>query len=344
MLRDLEKDVESRERFLRECGRMVGCYPELEEEVSWRLEHVMTKWEMLTGLRTKARAGGDSVSVCDIYSDIELEVRCLRRWLREMEARIDPLQFDGIAAWSLRDRERKMAEYQVLQTDIESHGRIVKLVLGLCDDLSRDPGQYDVQHALRVANGLERRWHGIWLRSLEWQCLLEQWLTSPGHGQPQETDNEEPVAKVARFNTDMDTPLVSPAVTLLRKKKRKRMLMSQDTGDNEDLLDPEKRIKLKSPRTPRSLMDHDLEHMEDKIIVMSSGSDPSSGQSTSRSETSDASITFHFSGHQPISGGNINFIGHHGVFEDNNIAHWSQSSNDNHFITNTVGNFRYTWQ
>merc|ERR1719244_955876 len=97
-----------------------------------------------------------------------------------MEQRIDPLQFNRIANWSAREREHKMAEYQVLQTDIESHGRIVKLVLGLCEDLSHNPGQYDVQHAVKVAKNLERRWHQIWLRSLEWQCLLEQWLTSPG--------------------------------------------------------------------------------------------------------------------------------------------------------------------
>ena len=35
--------------------------------------------------------------------------------------------------------------FQVLQTDIESHGRIVKLVLGLCEELSQDPGLYDLQ-------------------------------------------------------------------------------------------------------------------------------------------------------------------------------------------------------
>ena len=33
LLRDLERDVERRERFLRECARMVGAFPELEEEV-----------------------------------------------------------------------------------------------------------------------------------------------------------------------------------------------------------------------------------------------------------------------------------------------------------------------
>ena len=202
LLRDLERDVERRERFLRECGRMVGGFPELEEEVTWRVEHVMAKWDMLTQLRTKSR--NNLADIDDVYSDIELEVRCLRRWLREMESRIDPLQFSRILTWSARDRERKMAEYQVLQTDIESHGRIVKLVLGLCEDLAVSPGQYDVQHAVRVARGLERRWHGIWLRSLEWQCLLEQWLTSPAHNNTMdETDEEEPQAKMARFPLNM---------------------------------------------------------------------------------------------------------------------------------------------
>ena len=149
MLRELEKDVERRERFLRECGRMVGCYPELEEEVRWRLDHVMTKWDMLTQLRAKSRNSVNN-SQDTVYSDIELEVKCLRRWLREMEARIDPLEFGQILEWSALDRERKMAEYQVLQTDIESHGRIVKLVVGLCEELSQDPGQYDLQHAVKV--------------------------------------------------------------------------------------------------------------------------------------------------------------------------------------------------
>ena len=66
--------------------------------------------------------------------------------------------------------------WQVLQTDIESHGRVVKLVLGLCEELAADPGPYDLQHAGKVARGLERRWHGIWLRSLEWQVHIMQCL------------------------------------------------------------------------------------------------------------------------------------------------------------------------
>jgi hypothetical protein len=95
LLRDLERDVARRERFLRECARMVGAAPHLEQEVGWRMEHVLTKWDMLAGLRLTASrnnnssnnnnnnnssssgGGGGSASdqLPEMYADIELEVR-----------------------------------------------------------------------------------------------------------------------------------------------------------------------------------------------------------------------------------------------------------------------------
>jgi len=233
LLKDLEMAVEKREHFLRECGRMVGAFPELEEEVTWRVEHVIAKWDMLSKLRTKTKEKTE-IDLSDTYSDIELEVRCLRRWLKEMEQRIDPLHISDLSFWSATDREKKMAEYQVLQTDIESHGRIVKLVLGLCEDLSNDPGLYDIQHAMKVAKSLEKRWHQIWLRSLEWQCLLENWIQDPVQGSIDQCDSfvdtdEEPRSKFPRLNSECGTVNKSPSSTLLRKKKRKRWHNSENT-------------------------------------------------------------------------------------------------------------------
>lgn len=311
LLKDLEKDVERRERFLRECGRMVGAFPEIEEEVTWRVEHVMAKWDMLSKLRIKPRT--EETDIPDIYSDIELEVRCLRKWLKEMEQRIDPLQFSKIAEWSTRDRERKMAEYQVLQTDIESHGRIVKLVLSLCEDLTLNPGLYDLQHAVKVAKGLERRWHHIWLRSLEWQCLLEQWIQDPLNGNHCGEDSvfdtdDEPLTKIPKLNTACGTPNFSPAATLLRRKKRKRWINASLVAENLlglEKLDPDKREKLISPRLKRN-HDSDSERNDDQeeaIVVtnmITSESDPSlteTAPSTSRSESSD-SVTFIFNNRQ----------------------------------------------
>ena len=242
----------------------------------------------------------------------------------------------------------------MLQTDIESHGRIVKLVLGLCEELGARPGEYDAAHAVKVAAGLERRWHHIWLRSLEWQCLLEQLLTSaPGQPQPSpDTEpEEEPRAKVARLNTDLDT-LPSPAVTLLRRKRRKRLVPS-GPEDTTASLDPEKRIKLKSPRTPRvaAAATDPESSVEDRIVVTmaTSESDPSteSAPSTSRSESSD-SVTFVFSDRRPAAeageAGEVAVDNRHMRISEwsnenvnnNQPQHCSSSPVQNHFIANTV--------
>nr|CAD7394109.1 unnamed protein product [Timema cristinae] len=68
----------------------------------------------------------------------------------------------------------------VLQVDVESHGRIVCSVVKLCEKVVRSApdvvGNYDAVHASRVACNLERRWHHLYLRALEWQCHLEALL------------------------------------------------------------------------------------------------------------------------------------------------------------------------
>ncbi|KAJ8683318.1 hypothetical protein QAD02_019110 [Eretmocerus hayati] len=68
----------------------------------------------------------------------------------------------------------------VLQRDIESHGRIVSSVVKLGErvaslDACASGGDRQQQHeqALRIASSLERRWHLLFLRALEWQCHIE---------------------------------------------------------------------------------------------------------------------------------------------------------------------------
>ena len=71
--------------------------------------------------------------------------------------------------------------FQVLQKDIEAHGRIVSSVVklsekvsGQCEEQQKGNDQQEQQHpALRVASSLERRWHLLFLRALEWQCHIE---------------------------------------------------------------------------------------------------------------------------------------------------------------------------
>lgn len=64
---------------------------------------------------------------------------------------------------------------QELQRDIESHSRIVSAVLKLCNHVKdTQPGREEVEALHVLALNLERRWHSVWLQSLEWQCRLEE--------------------------------------------------------------------------------------------------------------------------------------------------------------------------
>ena len=47
----------------------------------------------------------DILFIWFLILDIEVEVRCLRKWLKEMERRIDPLHFSMAEQWTTHDRE-----------------------------------------------------------------------------------------------------------------------------------------------------------------------------------------------------------------------------------------------
>lgn len=58
------------------------------------------------------------VCICDInvikfffLIDFEREVKCLRKWLREMESRLQPLSFH--VNWTLSELEEKAVEHMV---------------------------------------------------------------------------------------------------------------------------------------------------------------------------------------------------------------------------------------
>ncbi|CAH2054707.1 unnamed protein product, partial [Iphiclides podalirius] len=79
----------------------------------------------------------------------------------------------------------------VLQRDVECHGRIVSSVVRLC-------GGGD------AARALERRWHLLYLRAIEWQCHLEACLAKTDQGcAPTEAasdSDEEPALKQPRLS------------------------------------------------------------------------------------------------------------------------------------------------
>jgi hypothetical protein len=62
-----------------------------------------------------------------------------------------------------------------MQSDIESHARIINAVLKLSSKLKQICSDYKI--FTDIGTGLQDRWHCLWLKSLEWQCRLEQEFT-----------------------------------------------------------------------------------------------------------------------------------------------------------------------
>ena len=79
--------------------------------------------------------------------------------------------------------------FQVLHQDIESHSQLIKTVLLQCAQLAekhkkkyknreRSAASHKrISILLSVGKIIEKRWHCLWLRSLEWQCFLEQFTS-----------------------------------------------------------------------------------------------------------------------------------------------------------------------
>ncbi|KAL3242299.1 hypothetical protein MRX96_021340 [Rhipicephalus microplus] len=130
-----------------------------------------------------------------VYSEVALEMRRLRRWLKELEAQL-PSQMAVSSTWTQAEIQERLCAQQVLQQQIESRSVLVKSLLRQCEALCAAGGPpshaagnqgesatslqplfaNDAQRIRRVAANLEKRWHALWLHSLEWQCLLEQFL------------------------------------------------------------------------------------------------------------------------------------------------------------------------
>jgi hypothetical protein len=57
--------------------------------------------------------------------------------------------------------------FQDTLKDTEGHSEVLKLLLSICEIL-------EDSDKIRRVKIIETAWHGVWLRALEWECLLEQ--------------------------------------------------------------------------------------------------------------------------------------------------------------------------
>ncbi|XP_076233971.1 uncharacterized protein LOC143178913 isoform X2 [Calliopsis andreniformis] len=183
-MEELRRRAYRRKLFNEQATKLVSRAPALKDEVAWRVDHLNAKWDLVEQIMAPVERPVSNEQ--DITADFEHEVKCLRKWLREMESRLQPLSFQ--IDWTLAELEEKAVEHMVLQRDIEAHGRIVSSVVKLGDKVylqqqekqqQEEQGQQEQQEqreppqALRISRSLERRWHLLFLRALEWQCHIE---------------------------------------------------------------------------------------------------------------------------------------------------------------------------
>ncbi|XP_063993253.1 klarsicht protein isoform X1 [Diachasmimorpha longicaudata] len=213
-MEELQRKAYRRRLFNDQAAKLVARSPSLKDEVAWRVDHLNAKWELVEQIMAPAQPASDQ----DVSADFEHEVKCLRKWLREMESRLQPLSFR--IDWTRSELEEKATEHMVLQKDIEAHGRIVSSVVKLSErvakqqeagdvdqdtDTSKNWQNREVVQAVRVAGSLERRWHLLFLRALEWQCHIETLASrlcnkSVGSCRCSSDSDEEPVIKQPRLS------------------------------------------------------------------------------------------------------------------------------------------------
>ncbi|XP_038207126.1 uncharacterized protein LOC119828893 isoform X2 [Zerene cesonia] len=188
-----------RAKFVEQASAILDRIPEAGAEVSWRVEHLNVKWESLRLLLSPEQQQRDGD--CSDTVDPAHELRCLRRWLHVMEGRLPPPSLAAARAAPYHELLRKLREHQVLQRDVECHGRIVSSVVRLC-------GGGD------AARALERRWHLLYLRAIEWQCHLEACLAK--------SDSQNLVTEEAASDSDDEPALKQPRLSRRGSPKRQR--------------------------------------------------------------------------------------------------------------------------
>ncbi|XP_076686517.1 uncharacterized protein LOC143378583 isoform X2 [Andrena cerasifolii] len=246
-MEELRRRAYRRKLFNEQAGKLVSRAPALKDEVAWRVDHLNAKWDLVEQIMAPVERPVSNQQ--DITADFEHEVKCLRKWLREMESHLQPLSFQ--IDWTLAELEEKAVEHMVLQRDIEAHGRIVSSVVKLGDkvhlqqqerqqqqDEEEQQEQREPPQALRIARSLERRWHLLFLRALEWQCHIETLVSRISNKSVvpyrcSSDSDEEPVTKQPRLSrrhsrgSGRESPGQSARSTLSDRSRRYRATRSR---------------------------------------------------------------------------------------------------------------------
>ncbi|KAL1138934.1 hypothetical protein AAG570_008996 [Ranatra chinensis] len=108
-MEEMQRKAFKRKLFNNQSGRLVARMPDLKDVVAWRVLYLNRKWERLEQTVTpRKRSHTDHLDVC---TDVEHKLRCLRKWIKETEQRLQPLNFRVV--WTLQELEEKAKEHEV---------------------------------------------------------------------------------------------------------------------------------------------------------------------------------------------------------------------------------------
>ncbi|XP_059096555.1 uncharacterized protein LOC131891073 isoform X2 [Tigriopus californicus] len=150
------------------CGKkMSEKFPFLADDILCRVELLAVKWEILQIFLLSQRPNGQKKDdESDLGSDSQFSEKCFHDWLSSVEDKIVPVKFK--INWSAKAIKQKKNEMKIIQEDIVSQGQIVRSLI--------KSSKHREESKIRQ---LEERWHKVWLRCLEWQCLLEGLGSTP---------------------------------------------------------------------------------------------------------------------------------------------------------------------
>ncbi|XP_067013332.2 klarsicht protein [Anabrus simplex] len=204
-MEEMQSKVYRRKMFNDQANRLLKRYPEMQDEISWRVSHLNSKWENLEQFISPCKVDPNKT---DLHADAEHETRCLRKWLHEMDRRLKPLAHDlrKNRPWGLQELEEKISEQKVLHQDVEAHSKVVSAVLRRCErSAASEPNNSKTESPLALARKLQRNYLHLYLRSYERLLYLEgelKKLRNPSpSGAHSESDEEEPVIKHPRLSS-----------------------------------------------------------------------------------------------------------------------------------------------
>nr|XP_033330102.1 uncharacterized protein LOC117222488 isoform X1 [Megalopta genalis] len=119
-MEELRRRAYRRKLFNEQAGKLVSRAPALKDEVAWRVDHLNAKWELVEQIMAPVER--PISNQLDMSADFEHEVKCLRKWLREMESRLQPLSFH--VDWTLAELEEKAVEHMKFRRAFEVNSAI----------------------------------------------------------------------------------------------------------------------------------------------------------------------------------------------------------------------------